>query len=261
MFRISQNRVKTLALFLAVCLAPVPALGNLTTNKEKSVRTAISAPGPIMAGKLVTRGSQPVLVNGNIVGAGTTILSGANVQTFNSGRVTISLGMLGSLDLAPYTMATLDFGGGTITGTVKRGCATLNTSPNVKGVLMTLDGVTPRTASTDGIKMATVDLCSAAAPQMPNDAAASIAAANAYGSRFNDSSPFSFGPTGTLALVGASTYFAGGGTLGRAVNADGITGITGLGKGGINIINNVNSGGGCCCCCCGQNPSPSRPGC
>ena len=175
--------------------------------------------------------------------------------------MTINLGALGSLELAPYTVATLDFGDGNVTGTLRRGCATLNASPNVKGTLLTLDGGTPRTASTDGIKTTTVDLCSATAPAMPNDAAAAVANANGYNNRFNDPGPFSFGPTGTLALVGASTYFAGGGTLGRAVNADG-SGIASLGKGGIQIINtNNNNNGGGCCCFCGQNPSPSRPGC
>lgn len=243
-----KNRGRALTLLLAVCLTPLPALTHPNTNREKHERPVGVAALPFIAGKLVTRGSQPVLVNGNIVGAGTTVLSGANVQTFNSGRVTINLGALGSLDLAPYTMTTLDFGDGKITGTLKRGCATLNANPNVKGVLLTLDGATPRTASTDGSRTATVDLCSATAPPTPNDAAASIAAANEYNNRFNDPGPFSFGPTGTLALIGASTYFAGGGTLGRGINAS----------------NNGNVGayrGGCCCCCCGQNPSPSGPGC
>jgi hypothetical protein len=258
MSSMSKNRGRALALLLVVCLTPLPALGDLT-NKEKRERPIVATSMPFIAGKLVTRGSQPVLVNGNIVGAGTTILSGANVQTFNSGRVTINLGTLGSLELAPYTVATVDFGDGNVTGTLKRGCATLNANPNVKGTLLTLDGTTPRAASTDGIKTTTVDLCSATAPALPNDAASSVAAANGYNNRFNDPGPFSFGPAGTLALVGASTYFAGGGTLGRAINADG-SGIRSLGKGGIQIINNIN-GGGCCCCCCGQNPSPSSPGC
>lgn len=247
-----KNHGRALALLFAVCLMPWPALGNSNTNREKGERPAGATAMPFIAGKLVTRGSQPVLVNGNIVGAGTTILSGANVQTFNSGRVTINLGTLGSLDLAPYTVTTIDFGDGKITGTLKRGCATLNTNPSVKGVLLTLDGATPRTVNTDGSKTATVDLCAAAAPT-PNDTAATIAAANEYNNRLNNPSPFSFGPTGTLALIGASTYFAGGGTLGRGINSN----------------NNNNGGlyrgggccGGCCCCCCSHNPSPSAPGC
>lgn len=220
-----RKSARTLALFLTLCLLTLPGLGNGSEKNEKA-KPASSSPVPQLAGKLMTRGNQPVLVNGYIVGTGTTILTGATIQTFNGTKATVRLGTLGSFELAPNSTATLAFAGDQVTGMLKRGCATLTTNASIAGTLSTPDGMLTKT---DASKLSSVNVCApgtedAAAVHDPTPDLNNAAPQN--NRRWGGISPWG--------LLGAASYAIGVGSA-RA---------------------NRDTTSGCCCCC---NPSPSSP--
>jgi len=235
---VPQKSARALALFLTVCLLSLPVLSREDEKKEKN-KAVPALPTPQASGKLITRGNQPVLVNGYIVGTGTTILTGTTIQTFNGTKATVQLGALGSFELSPNSTATLEFIGdpmtnaatgqitGQVTGVLKRGCATLSTNPNVAGALGTPDGMMTRT---DSGKLSSVNVCvpgtdeAANTPPELNNAAPT-----------NKRGIFGVSPGTTLGLLSAASYFAGVGVSRAADNGSDPT----------------------CCCCC--NPSPSKP--
>lgn len=225
---VPQKFTRALALFLTLCLLTLPGLGKGGERKEKT-KTASSAPIPQMAGKLVTRGNQPVLVNGYIVGTGTTILTGATIQTFNGTKASVRLGTLGDFELSPNSTATLAFGGDQVTGMLKRGCAILTTNANIAGVLSTPDGLLTKT---DHTKLSSVSVCAPGSEDTATIADPTPDLNNAVpqnNRRLGGISPWG--------LLGAASYAVGVGTA-RATRT-------------------TNDNNCCCCCCC--NPSPSSP--
>jgi len=235
---VSQKSARALALFLTICLLSLPVLsrGDEKDDKNKAI---VAKPTPQASGKLMTRGNQPVLVNGYIVGTGTTILTGATIQTFNGTRASVQLGTLGSFELSPNSTATLAFGGdqttgqvtGQVTGMLKRGCATLTTNPNIAGALSTPDGMLTKT---DSAKLSSVNVC---VPGTEETAATTPELNNTPPANNRSQGIFGLGPGTTYGLLGAASYVVGVGA-GRATG------------------NNTNQN--CCCCCC-CNPSPSTP--
>lgn len=230
---VSQKSARVMALFLAVCLLALPAFSRVEEKGKKNGGVP-AAPAPQASGKLVTRGNQPVLVNGNIVGTGTTILTGATIQTFKDTRALVKLGALGNFELSPNSTATLSFGGNEVTGMLKRGCALLTTNASIAGALGTPDGMMTKT---DSASLSSVNVCAPGAediaPATPelNNAAPTNQGRGIFGLKLS--------PGTTMGLLGAATYFAGVGTV-KAGNGD-----------------TTNPNDCCCCCCC--NPSPSRP--
>jgi len=231
---VPKKMANALALILTVCLLSLPVFsrGEEKTDKNKAVP---AAPALQLAGKLVTRGNQPVLVNGYIVGTGTTILTGATIQTFKDTRATVQLGTLGTFELSPNSTATLAFGGEQVTGMVKRGCAVLTTNATVAGALSTPDGLLTKT---DATKLSSVNVC------IPGSEEATSALPdlnNAVPSN-NNRGVFGLGvsPGTAMGLIGAAGYAVGIGTTRAADNGS-------------------NQNGCCCCCCCCCNPSPSKP--
>lgn len=228
---VPQKSVKVLASLLTICLLSLPVLSREDEKKDKN-KAVPSAPTHQLAGKLVTRGNQPVLVNGYIVGTGTTILTGATIQTFHGTKASVQLGVLGSFELSPNSTATLSFAGEQVTGLLKRGCAMLTTNPDVAGTLGTPDGMLTKTESG---KLSSVNVCApgsdetATAPPELNNAAPTNQSRGIFG----------LSPGSTMGLLGAASYFAGVGVSRAAAD------------------NGSNQSGCCCCCCC--NPSPSTP--
>ncbi len=244
-----RRSAKPLALLLAILLLPLPVHSKGDeSDKDKKQLSSPSIQMGRLAGKLVTRGNQPVLVNGNIVGTGTTILTGATIQTFNGTKASVRIGALGDFELAPNSAATLAFSGdsatGQITGIIKRGCARLTANANVDGALTTADGIMTRT---DKARLSSVNVC---APGSEDEALV-----DPY-KDLNASNPpddqrsrgiFGLGANSgtTWGLLSAASYFAGTGTARLVVNA--------------NASSHDNGCGSCCCCNCGVNPSPCRP--
>jgi hypothetical protein len=144
-----------------------------------SVGIVPAAPGALQGttGKLITRGNQPINVNGVSANSGDTILPGANIETSDQISATINLGVLGSVDLAPNTKIQLGFSrNGTIEVMLIEGCVIVRVKEGTYAVINTSDG---KIASNDAIRKqsAVLDVC------LPKGAPAAIvnqgAAANA----------------------------------------------------------------------------------
>jgi hypothetical protein len=93
-----------------------------------------------LSGKLITSGNLPVTVNGNSTQGGSSILSGAVIETPDNVSATIQVGDLGEVELAPGTVAVIEFSGNNIKVTLKRGCAALQTNKGTTGSVVNEQG-------------------------------------------------------------------------------------------------------------------------
>src|ERR1700720_2089592 len=99
------------------------------------------APGPppgapppqrAITARLITKNNQPITVNGNSTGTGSTILTGATIETPDQVGASIDLGDAGVVELQPNTKIQLDFDeNGNVRVKVLRGCIVTRKSNNV----------------------------------------------------------------------------------------------------------------------------------
>ena len=110
--------------------------------------------GAPVVGRLTAYGEGGISVNGNQASTGTTIFSGAQLQTSAKSGATISLPSMAEIEISPNTNLSLTFDRSQVSVHVISGSAVLSTSAGVKGELTTPDGKTavtdPATASTVG---------------------------------------------------------------------------------------------------------------
>jgi hypothetical protein len=95
-----------------------------------------SAPGtPVpqqLTARLTTKNNQPITVNGNAVGTGGTIVTGATIETPDQVSATIDLGDAGVVEVGPNSIIKLDFdANGNVHVKVLRGCAMTKKTKNV----------------------------------------------------------------------------------------------------------------------------------
>lgn len=128
-----------LALFVAFALMQVYVLATPTVP-DKTVSNA--GAGATLFGRLSTLGQGKVIVNGNAVATGTTILSGSQLQTPEATGATILLGSAGKLDIAPKTNLTLSFDQSSIIVNVTAGDALLTANEGVRASFTTPGGKT-----------------------------------------------------------------------------------------------------------------------
>src|SRR5882672_11762841 len=122
-----RKALKALAVFLAFSFAQVYVQAGLPNPAP--------APGtpqrPITA-KLITKNNQPITVNGNSMGTGGTLLTGATIETPDQVGATIDLGDAGVIELQPGSKIQLDFDeNGNVRVKVIRGCAVTKKKSNV----------------------------------------------------------------------------------------------------------------------------------
>lgn len=108
---------------------------------------------PTIMGTLRTRDNKPVLVNGNKVSSGTTILSGARIQSPDKVGATVDLASLGRLDFAPNTDFVVTFDAGKVTVRLRAGYVVLTTRKGISGIVTTPDG---KAFETDPSKVSSV---------------------------------------------------------------------------------------------------------
>src|SRR5258708_31869261 len=93
------------------------------------------APGPPqrpVTARLITKNNQPITVNGNSMGTGGTLLTGATIETPDQVGATIDLGSAGVIELQPGSKIQLDFDeNGNVRVKVIRGCAVAKKKTNV----------------------------------------------------------------------------------------------------------------------------------
>jgi len=92
------------------------------------------APPPQQAitAKLLTKNNQPITVNGNSMGTGGTILTGATIETPDQVGATIDLGEAGVIELQPGSKIQLDWDeNGNVRVKVIKGCSVAKKKTNV----------------------------------------------------------------------------------------------------------------------------------
>jgi hypothetical protein len=90
------------------------------------------APQRAITARLTTKNNAPITVNGNNVGTGGTILTGATIETPDQVGATIDLGDAGVVELQPNSKVQLDFDeNGNVRVKVIRGCAVTKKKTNV----------------------------------------------------------------------------------------------------------------------------------
>lgn len=143
---------KALALLVAFSVMQVYVLANHTSPSVAMSSTAISsAPAGLLFGRLQASGNQPVIVNGNRAISGSTIFSGAQLQTPATGGASVQIASLGKLEVSPDTNLTLSFDKEGVNVNVTKGSAFLTTLEGIKGSLTTPDGKTSSAESAAAI--------------------------------------------------------------------------------------------------------------
>src|SRR5262245_6456972 len=109
------------------------------------------APGGVpqqpLTARLITKDNQPITVNGNSVGTGATILTGATIETPEQVSAVIDLGNAGTVEVTPGSQIKIDFDeNGNVRVKVVRGCAMTKKKQNI------LDNVMEVYTDTDSIK-------------------------------------------------------------------------------------------------------------
>ena len=131
-------RVATL--LVALCVANVYVFAGPVANAD-------TAYAPQTGGTLTTTDNKQVTVNGNRVGAGTTVLPNSSIQTPSGVGASVQLGFA-EVTIAPGSDIVLDFQPGTeVTVTLKRGCAVIRTQGNATGMIIRPDGTSVATGT------------------------------------------------------------------------------------------------------------------
>ena len=122
-----RKALRAAATFLAFCFAQVYVHGALPGSP-----TNASVPQRQITARLTTRNNQAITVNGNPVGTGATLLTGATIETPDQVSATIDLGDAGVVELQPNSQIKLDFDeNGNVRVKVIRGCAVTRKKTNV----------------------------------------------------------------------------------------------------------------------------------
>ena len=118
------------SVILALALSVV--LSNVYFSVKGAPKRGPSPEPPQPKGVLTTTKNKPISVNGVSAITGATILTGFTIETPDQVAGTISLGVLGDLDIEPNTKIRLDFDeNGNMKVTIVRGCATARTKKNI----------------------------------------------------------------------------------------------------------------------------------
>lgn len=133
-----RNTFRVAALLTALCVANVYVLAGLAADAGYAPQTG---------GTLTTTDNKQVLVNGNRVGAGTTVLPNSSIETPSGVGASVQLGFA-EVTISPGSDVVLDFQPGTeVTVTLKRGCVVIRTVGNATGMIIRPDGTSVATGT------------------------------------------------------------------------------------------------------------------
>ena len=114
-----KKTLKALAVFFAFALTQV--YGRPGVKNQPAQQT--SPPKPII-GRLTTTGNEPIQINGNSVGTGGSILTGATIETPDGVSAMIDLGDAGGIEVQPGSKIQLDWNAnGNVRVKLIEGCA------------------------------------------------------------------------------------------------------------------------------------------
>lgn len=119
--------IKVVAIFFAFCFTQVYVAGALPDTAP-----AGGVPQRQITARLITKNNQPITVNGNQIGTGATLLTGATIETPDQVSGSIDLGDAGVVEIQPNSTIKLDFDqNGNVHVKVIRGCAVTRKKTNV----------------------------------------------------------------------------------------------------------------------------------
>jgi len=122
-----KKALKALTVFLAFSFAQIYVQAGLPNPAPVP-----GAPQRAITARLITKNNQPITVNGNPLGTGGTILTGATIETPDQVGATIDLGDAGVVELQPNSKIQLDFDeNGNVRVKVIRGCAVTRKKTNI----------------------------------------------------------------------------------------------------------------------------------
>lgn len=130
----------------ALLVFPVIQIGlQIGLAGPNETNNATSIP-PQLVGRLTTRNNQPITVNGLSASTGASIVTGATLETGADQSATVSLGPLGSLDIAPNTKVALTFDEqANVKAMVTFGCVILRAAKGTTGEIVTEHGSAGKT--------------------------------------------------------------------------------------------------------------------
>jgi hypothetical protein len=203
----NMKRRKAFTAVAALLLFSVSQIGLQIGLAEPKSPTTPVVPQQIVA-RLATRDNKPIIVNGQPTGAGTSILSGATIETASDQSATVNVGPLGSVDIAPNTKVVLTFEQGKLNAQVIYGCVILTARKNTAGEITTEKGSIGKTDANAG---GVLEMCfpqGAAAPVVgPGVAQGAGATAGTGGgaTTAGGGGLFGLGVPATIAVVTAAT--------------------------------------------------------
>jgi hypothetical protein len=122
-----RKALKAIAILSAFCLAQICVSGALPGTTAGG-----GAPQRPITARLTTKNNQSITVNGNQVGTGATLLTGATIETPDQVSGVIDLGDAGVVEIQPNSTIKLDFDeNGNVRVKVIRGCAVTKKKTNV----------------------------------------------------------------------------------------------------------------------------------
>ena len=123
-----RKAMMALAAFLAFALSQVYVQAGLPNAPTTPV------PQRTITATLHTKGNQPVSINGNSAGTGTTLLTGTTIETPDQVSATIDLGPAGTVEVGPNSKIELTFdANGNVHVKLIRGCASTKKKANGVG--------------------------------------------------------------------------------------------------------------------------------
>jgi hypothetical protein len=131
-------------MLVAACVANVYVFAGPVVP---ALADSAAAYAPQTGGTLTTTDNKQVIVNGNRVGAGTTVLPNSSVETPSGVGASVQLGFA-EVTIAPGSDIVLDFRPGTeVTVTLKRGCVVIRTQGDATGMIIRPDGTSVATGT------------------------------------------------------------------------------------------------------------------
>ena len=168
-----DSNIKRITSAIALSLALAMGLVYLPVGLAAAAGTA-SAPSLLpqqATAILTTAGNRPVTVNGASAVGGTTIMTGAIIETPGQVGASISLPGHFSLDIAPGAKVSVEFDRNGIKVNLIQGCVVLHTEKGTTGEIDTSKGVSGTAA---GSKDARLDVCDPSIATAPAAAAGGL---------------------------------------------------------------------------------------
>lgn len=148
-----QRLTSVIALLLIFCTSQIyVSAGFAAPDVATGVGESQLLPAQDAVGILTTIGNKPISVNGAASITGTSILSGASIETPEGVGASVNLGKLGSLEIEPNAKLTLNFRFDNIKVILLQGCVTLYANKGITGEIETSkDAVSKTDPTKDGV--------------------------------------------------------------------------------------------------------------